>query len=73
MGSTTFTIAPQLRIHGASKSDHSKSYTLTYESGDVSCTCPGFEYRGMCSHSKALKAALAADKPAPAGYEAVSD
>jgi len=63
---------PSAQVYRAtSKSDPSKSYTLTYESGDVSCTCPGFEYRGMCSHSKVLKAALAAGKPAPAGYEAV--
>jgi SWI/SNF-related matrix-associated actin-dependent regulator 1 of chromatin subfamily A len=55
----------------ASKSDPSKSYTLTCEAGDVTCTCPGFEYRGMCSHSKTLKAALAAGKPVPAEYEKV--
>jgi predicted RNA-binding Zn ribbon-like protein len=55
----------------ASKSDPSKSYTLTCDAGDVTCTCPGFEYRGMCSHSKTLKAALAAGKPVPAEYEKV--
>lgn len=61
---------PTAKVYRAvSKSDPEKSYTLTYETGDVTCTCPGFEYRGMCSHSKILKEALAAGKPAPAGYE----
>ena len=65
---------PASKIYRAvSKSDPRKSYTLTYEAGDVTCTCPGFEYRGMCSHSKTLKSALAAGKPAPTGYEAVND
>ena len=61
---------PASKVYRAvSKSDPKKSYTLTYEAGDVTCTCPGFEYRGMCSHSKVLKAALVAGKPAPAGYD----
>ena len=61
---------PASKVYRAvSKSDPEKSYTLTYEAGDVTCTCPGFEYRGMCSHSKVLKAALVAGKPAPAGYD----
>jgi len=64
---------PSANVYRAtSKSDPSKSYTLTCDAGDVTCTCPGFEYRGMCSHAKLLKAALAAGKPAPAGYEAVA-
>lgn len=65
---------PSAKVYRAtSKSDPSKSYTLTCDAGDVTCTCPGFEYRGMCSHAKVLKAALAAGKPAPAGYDAVSE
>jgi hypothetical protein len=27
--------------------------------GDVRCDCPGFSYRGMCSHARELKQALA--------------
>jgi SWI/SNF-related matrix-associated actin-dependent regulator 1 of chromatin subfamily A len=54
-----------------SKSDPSKAYTLTYESSEVTCSCPGFEYRGTCSHAKTLKTALDGGKPAPPGYEAV--
>jgi SWI/SNF-related matrix-associated actin-dependent regulator 1 of chromatin subfamily A len=65
---------PSAKVYRAtSKSDPSKSYTLTCDAGDVTCTCPGFEYRGMCSHAKVLKSALAAGKPAPTGYEAVTD
>lgn len=64
---------PSAKVFRAvSKSDPSKAYTLTYEAGEVTCTCPGFEYRGMCSHSKVLKSALAAGKPIPAGYEATT-
>jgi SWI/SNF-related matrix-associated actin-dependent regulator 1 of chromatin subfamily A len=33
--------------------------------GDVTCDCPGFSYRGMCSHARELKQALASGK-APA-------
>ncbi len=53
----------------SSKSDPSKGYTLTYDGGDVTCSCPGFEYRGMCSHARTLKAALDGGKPLPPGYE----
>jgi len=61
---------PSSKIFRAiSKSDTSKSYTLTYASGEITCTCPGFEYRGMCSHSKTLKAALDSGKSIPAGFE----
>ena len=61
---------PSATVYRAtSKSDPSKAYSLTYEGGDTTCSCPGFEYRGMCSHSKTLKAALDAGKPLPSGYE----
>ena len=59
---------PRSTIYRAtSKSDPSKSYTLTVDGGDVACSCPGFEYRGACSHSRELKAALVGNKPLPAG------
>lgn len=49
------------------------SYELQVEpGGDVTCTCPGFEYRGQCSHARELKAALGKGKSAPGGYEAVA-
>ena len=36
--------------------------------GDVLCSCPGFEYRGSCSHARKLKAAFGRDSELPAGY-----
>jgi SWI/SNF-related matrix-associated actin-dependent regulator of chromatin subfamily A-like protein 1 len=40
-------------------------YELDVSAGDVTCTCSGFEYRGACNHSRALKAALASGGPIP--------
>ena len=39
--------------------------------GDVTCSCPGFGYRGQCRHARDVKAALAAGAPVPAGYAEV--
>ena len=30
-----------------SNSDPTKGYTLTFEANEVTCTCPGFGYRGI--------------------------
>jgi SWI/SNF-related matrix-associated actin-dependent regulator 1 of chromatin subfamily A len=38
---------------------------------DVTCSCPGFGYRGQCRHAREVKAALAAGVPVPAGYAEV--
>jgi SWI/SNF-related matrix-associated actin-dependent regulator 1 of chromatin subfamily A len=53
----------------ASGFDPSKKYILTFEASEVTCTCPGFEYRGTCRHARDLKAALVNGKPVPAGYK----
>jgi SWI/SNF-related matrix-associated actin-dependent regulator of chromatin subfamily A-like protein 1 len=53
----------------ASGSDPSKKYILTFEASEVTCTCPGFEYRGTCRHARDLKAALVNGKPVPPGYK----
>ena len=42
------------------------------DAGDVTCSCPGFEYRGMCSHARELKNAVAKGKAPPAAFVAVS-
>jgi SWI/SNF-related matrix-associated actin-dependent regulator 1 of chromatin subfamily A len=64
---------PASKIYrSVSKSDPTKSYILTFDSGEVTCTCPGFEFRGMCSHSKTLKSALDKGSPLPAGFEPAS-
>jgi SWI/SNF-related matrix-associated actin-dependent regulator of chromatin subfamily A-like protein 1 len=44
-------------------------YVLDVDGGDVTCGCPGFEYRGACRHSRTLKAALAAGGSVPAEFE----
>lgn len=49
----------------ASSSDPSTSYTLTCDANEVTCTCPGFEYRGTCRHARELKAALVNKQPVP--------
>jgi hypothetical protein len=59
------------RYRASSSSKPGKFYILDVEGGDVSCTCPGFEYRGACTHARELKAALTAGQPLPAGFEAV--
>ncbi len=42
-------------------------YELEADSGgDVICNCPGFEYRGACSHARQLKAGLAKGAVPPA-------
>ena len=51
-----------------SASSPGKVYRLEVDAGDVTCSCPGFEYRGACSHSRTLKAALAKGESLPAGF-----
>ncbi|MBT5873075.1 MAG: hypothetical protein HOH43_06615, partial [Candidatus Latescibacteria bacterium] len=48
-----------------------KFYTLEVSGADVSCDCPGFEYRGACQHSRDLKDALVAGGDLPDGFEIV--
>jgi SWI/SNF-related matrix-associated actin-dependent regulator 1 of chromatin subfamily A len=38
----------------ASKSKPGEFYTVTVSSGVVRCDCPGFAYRGNCSHSREI-------------------
>jgi hypothetical protein len=40
------------------------------EEADVTCYCPGFEYRGACRHATDLKRALTAGST-PVGFEEV--
>ena len=61
---------PDARVFQArSNSDKGRFYSLTYEAGEVSCTCSGFEYRGMCTHARTLKQALVSGGKLPTGYE----
>ena len=43
----------------ASNSDPSKTYEVRLSGGVATCTCPGFDYRGNCSHSRKIVAELA--------------
>ena len=42
-----------------SNSDPSKKYEVHVSGGVATCTCPGFDYRGNCSHSRKVIADLA--------------
>jgi SWI/SNF-related matrix-associated actin-dependent regulator 1 of chromatin subfamily A len=44
-------------------------HVLEVDGGDVTCTCPGFEYRGACTHARGLKQSLAEGTGAPPGFE----
>jgi SWI/SNF-related matrix-associated actin-dependent regulator of chromatin subfamily A-like protein 1 len=53
----------------ASSSRPGQQYTLEVDGADeVTCGCPGFGYRGQCSHARTLKTAMARGAALPAGY-----
>lgn len=53
----------------ASRSQPGVSYLLECDaSGDVTCTCPGFQYRGQCAHARDLKTRLVQGGPLPEEY-----
>ncbi|MBU6367700.1 MAG: DEAD/DEAH box helicase [Gemmatimonadetes bacterium] len=43
------------------------AYRLEVDGADVTCSCPGFEYRGACRHARGLQEALALGKALPEG------
>ncbi len=59
------------RFRIASTSHQGLEYEVVAIDADVTCTCPGFEYRGQCRHARDVKAALAAGNPVPAQYAEV--
>ena len=59
------------RYRVASSSKPGAYYSLDVESSDVTCTCPGFEYRGACTHARELKRALADGGAIPSQFEPV--
>lgn len=59
---------PSKRFRIASTSHGGVEYEVVVADADVTCTCPGFEYRGQCRHARDVKAALASGGPVPAGY-----
>jgi len=61
------------RFRISSASHKGVDYEIVAVDADVTCSCPGFEYRGQCRHARDVKAALAAGEPAPRAYVEVSD
>jgi SWI/SNF-related matrix-associated actin-dependent regulator 1 of chromatin subfamily A len=59
---------PSRRYRIASTSHTGVEYEIVVDDTDVTCTCPGFEYRGQCRHARDVKAALASGGDVPAGY-----
>jgi hypothetical protein len=56
------------RYRIASTSHQGVDYEIVVVDADVTCSCPGFEYRGQCRHAREVKAALAAGQSVPARY-----
>jgi len=61
------------RFRTSSASHTGVDYEIAVVDADVTCSCPGFEYRGQCRHARDVKAALAAGEPVPGRYTEVSD
>jgi SWI/SNF-related matrix-associated actin-dependent regulator 1 of chromatin subfamily A len=62
---------PSKRFRIASTSHKGLEYEIVVADADVTCTCPGFEYRGQCRHARDVKAALASGQAVPAPYAEV--
>ncbi|HVH57504.1 MAG TPA: SNF2-related protein [Vicinamibacterales bacterium] len=62
---------PSKRFRIASTSHEGLDYEVVVADADVTCTCPGFEYRGQCRHARDVKAALASGQEVPAPYAEV--
>jgi SWIM zinc finger len=56
------------RYRIASTSQSGVHYLITADGADVTCSCPGFEYRGQCRHARDVKSALAAGSAEPTAY-----
>jgi SWI/SNF-related matrix-associated actin-dependent regulator 1 of chromatin subfamily A len=63
--------ASSRRFRIASTSHKGLEYEIVAVEADVTCSCPGFEYRGQCRHARDVKAALAAGRAVPAPYAEV--
>jgi SWI/SNF-related matrix-associated actin-dependent regulator 1 of chromatin subfamily A len=59
------------RFRIASTSHQGLEYEIVAADADVTCSCPGFEYRGQCRHARDVKAALASGRPVPPKYSEV--
>jgi hypothetical protein len=59
------------RYRVASGSQAGVAYDISATDADVTCSCPGFEYRGQCRHAREVKTLLEAGRPLPVCYEEV--
>ena len=59
------------RFRISSTSHEGLEHEIVVVDADVTCSCPGFGYRGQCRHARDVKAALAAGAPVPAEYAEV--
>ena len=59
------------RFRIKSTSHQGLEYEIVAIDADVTCSCPGFEYRGQCRHARDVKAALATGRAVPAAYAEV--
>ena len=60
------------RFRIASASHKGVDYEVVVADADVTCTCPGFEYRGQCRHARDIKSALATGQSVPVRYTEVT-
>jgi len=61
-----------VRFQIASSSKPGSHYFIDVDGSDVTCSCPGFEYRGQCKHARDVKNALASGNAPPAEYAPVT-
>jgi SWI/SNF-related matrix-associated actin-dependent regulator 1 of chromatin subfamily A len=61
------------RFRISSASHKGVDYEITAVDADVTCSCPGFEYRGQCRHARDVKAALAGGRAVPVQYVEVGE
>lgn len=54
------------RVESSSKPG--KFYSIEVVGADLTCDCPGFEYRGVCQHTRKLKNVLVKGEALPDGY-----
>ena len=59
------------RFRISSTSHEGLAHEIVVVDADVTCSCPGFGYRGQCRHARDVKAALAAGAPVPTEYAEV--